>query len=81
MNRADRSAFGLPHFPVRTKEEKSRYIIAKLAGLLLHNIVSQLSLFTMTVEMEKGAIHVIKTIQRSLNNRLKQEDLPPTLFV
>lgn len=75
---ADQSAFGLPHFTVKTKSERGHAIKVKLIGVLQHSTINVLRLFTMTDEHETGANHIIESIHRTLLDIQKSQALPRT---
>ncbi len=78
---ADQSAFGLPHFMIKTKDDRGHSLKVRLIGLLEHNQTNQLRLFTLTEEYPTGANHVIEAIHRFLNERINQSILPRTFFI
>lgn len=73
---ADQSAFGLPHFTVKTKAERGHAIKVKLIGVLQHSTKNVLRLFTLTDEHETGANHIIESIHRTLLDLQKTQVLP-----
>ncbi len=78
---ADQSAFGLPHFMIKTKDDRGHSLKVRLIGLLEHNQQNQLRLFTLTEEYPTGANHVIEAIHRFLSERINQSNLPRTFFI
>lgn len=78
---ADQSAFGLPHFMVKTKSERGHAMKVRLIGLLEHGRENILRLFTLTEEHETGANHVVETVHRFLQSRVKQGPLPRIFYI
>ncbi len=78
---ADQSAFGLPHFMVKTKDDRGHSLKVRLIGLLEHNQENRLRLFTLTEEYPTGANHVIEAIHRFLTERINQSSLPRTFYI
>ncbi len=78
---ADQSAFGLPHFMIKTKDDRGHSLKVRLIGLLEHNQKNQLRLYTLTEEYPTGANHVIEAVHRFLNERVHQSILPRTFFI
>lgn len=78
---ADQSAFGLPHFMVKTKDDRGHSLKVRLIGLLEHNQKNRLRLFTLTEEFPTGANHVVESIHRFLTERINQATLPRTFYV
>lgn len=78
---ADQSAFGIPHFIVKTKDDRGHTIKVRLIGLLEHNQQNRLRLFTLTEEYPTGANHIIETLHRYLSERVHQSVLPRTLYI
>ncbi len=78
---ADQSAFGLPHFMVKTKDDRGHSLKVRLIGLLGHYQENRLRLFTLTEEYPTGANHIVEAIHRYLNERINQSVLPRILFI
>ncbi len=78
---ADQSAFGLPHFMIKTKDDRGHTIKVRLVGLLEHNQVNKLRLFTLTEEFPSGANHVIEAIHRFLAERINESALPRVFYI
>ncbi len=81
LDGADQSAFGLPHFMVKTKDDRGHSLKVRLIGLLEHNQKNKLRLFTLTEEYPTGANHVVEALHRFLNERINQSVLPRTFFI
>lgn len=78
---ADQSAFGLPHFMVKTKNARGHAMKVKLVGLLDHKKPNEVHLMTMTEEHETGANHMVEAVHRFLMTRSKEGPLPRNLYV
>jgi len=78
---ADQSAFGLPHFVIRTKAERGHSMKIKLIGLIDHGAINRSHLFLMTEEFETGSNHVVEALHRSLTVKSQTGSLPDTLFL
>ncbi len=78
---ADQSPFGLPHFMIKTKDDRGHTLKVRLIGLLEHNQQNRLRLFTLTEEYPTGANHVIEAIHRFLGERVNQATLPRTFYL
>lgn len=64
---ADQSAFGLPHFTVKTKSQTGHAIKVRLVGVINHGRPNKLFLLTMADNFESGANHIIESFHRALN--------------
>lgn len=73
---ADQSAFGLPHFTVKTKNERGHSIKVKLVGVLQHGVQNHLRLYTLTDEHQTGANHIIESLHRSISDISEKCKLP-----
>ena len=78
---ADQSAFGLPHFMIKTKDDRGHSLKVRLIGLLEHNQQNKLRLFTLTEEFPTGANHVVEAIHRFLSDRVHSSELPRTFYI
>ncbi len=78
---ADQSAFGLPHFMIKTKDDGGHSLKVRLIGLLEHNQRNKLRLFTLTEEYPTGANHVVEAIHRFLTERINRSVLPRTFYI
>ncbi len=78
---ADQSAFGLPHFMIKTKDDRGHSLKVRLIGLLEHSHQNRLRLFTLTEEFPTGANHVVEAIHRFLTERINQGVLPRTFYI
>lgn len=81
MDGADQSAFGLPHFMVKTKDVRGHSLKVKVVGVLDHGRPNRVTFLTMTEEQETGANHIIETLHRVLSMRAKRGSLPPELYI
>lgn len=78
---ADQSAFGLPQFVTKTKDERGRSLKVCTIGVLEHKRHNQLHIFTMTEDQETGANHIVESVHRFLTTRVTTEPLPSKLFL
>ncbi len=78
---ADQSAFGLPHFMIKKKDDRGHTLKVRLVGLLEHNQLNKLRLYTLTEEYPTGANHVIEAVHRFLSERVNQSTLPRTFYI
>ncbi len=78
---ADQREYGLPHFAIKTKDQKGLSLKLKLIGLLEHEVQNVLHIFTMTEEHETGANHIIECLHRFINSRKRKGSLPRKFFV
>lgn len=78
---ADQSAFTLPHFAVKTKEQRGVGIKIHLIGVLQHRSLNRLSLYTMTDEHQTGSNHVVEAMHRCINDLSKEGPLPKNLHL
>ncbi len=78
---ADQSAFGIPHFITKTKEQKGISLKVKVIGLLEHDVENRLMIFTMTEDHETGANHIVESIHRFLSSRRNRGPIPRKFFV
>ncbi len=78
---ADQSAFGLPHFMIKTKDDRGHSLKVRLIGLLEHNQENKLRLFTLTEEYPTGANHVIEAVHRFLTERGNQSTMPRVFYI
>lgn len=76
---ADQSAFGLPHFTVKTKSQTGHAIKVRLIGILEHAVQNKLILLTMTDDFESGANHIIEALHVCLNDH--DGDIPSTIYI
>ena len=78
---ADQSAYGLPHFITKTKDQKGHALQLKLIGLLEHAVHNILHMYTMTEDHDTGSNHIVECIHRFLNHRRSMGPLPRKFFV
>ena len=78
---ADQSAFGLAHFMVKSKDDRGHALKVRLIGLLEHNQLNRLRLFTLTEEYPTGANHVVEAVHRFLTDRINQSVFPRTFYI
>ncbi len=66
---------------IKTKDDRGHALKVRLIGLLEHNQLNKLRLFTLTEEYPTGANHVVEAIHRYLSERVNQSVLPKTLYI
>lgn len=65
---ADQSAYGLQHFPRKTKSERGRAIKVRLIGVLKHAGPKRLKIVTMTEEQQTDTNRIFESMNRKLND-------------
>lgn len=78
---ADQTAYGLPHFTSKTKNERGQAMDVKLIGILEHSTENKLRLLTMTGDHKTGANHIVEAVHRYLMDRSLSGSPPPKLYV
>ena len=64
---ADQSAFGLPHFTLKTKAERGHKAKVKLVGIVEHGPKNHLRLFTMTEKWATGANRAMEALHVAIS--------------
>lgn len=78
---ANQFAYFTPQFTFRTKVEEDWSLKAELVGLLVHERLNHLYLYTLTDEHETGANRIAETLYWVFNNQAIKCSLPKTLFL
>lgn len=77
---ADQSAFSLPHFTTKTKDQRGQGLKVHLIGLLQHSFTNNLCLYAMTENHETGSNHIIEVVHRFLNKKSTARTTTKNIF-
>lgn len=78
---ADQSAYGLPHFVVKSKDARGHSLKVKVVGVLEHGKPHRAHLMTLTEDHETGANHIVEAVHRFLSLRRERGPIPPVLYI
>lgn len=81
VDRADKSAFSLPHICTNIKQQRGHGMKVHLVGLPHHLGSHHVHLFSMTVNHNNGANHIVEVIHVLLNDLARERPLPRRLII